>query len=679
MNDKMRQSDVKSVIAVTMGMAVVQIKTGLKNGKDQFRRLKGQKRPRPKRGFGRSRGSEQRPRTNNKITGCFDDSTRESETCTATATTTASPSPLTPSPDPTTVALNTGGDSTTPPLALPEPVTTTSTISTVAEPPKFTIHKRGKTFPLSHKEAQSQTRSTLMAASDSRNFVKIWELELLPDLEKILDDNIKRGYSINVRRGEQAGHRIIEVLASEEVPESVRSLLEQSKDRYLNADGGDMGARTTVRTRVGRVEYLADTNHRNEEEEEVEPTSPRSTQSSENWEPPINTRRYTNPVMGDSVGPPWRDSSATLGPLLQMASKFYRLLNWHTFDDGRGSRCRSCEAPSPPSLDAFHPSLDDSNGQSVSLGRTVAYSGRMHKTTRVSRSLADAFRAAGCHAKEPIRTVTDWVLVETSNAGQPNKVRKTDLPSQERCNSFSREITRTADPRLGGSGISSSNTPQFVYSTGRSSGHSFGQLCETASRHKLPDGTKTRNWCVESALPCQATGEAWGDELGALAWSRGGMGVPGDSGAPVVDQMTNRLLGQIWGRDKYAKTTAAGAPPIAYFTAMSDIFDDVRERMPGAGVPRLPAGDASSSSSTSSSLPLISSPAVPNPLPAVIADRRLTLASIDEDTGEEESQTPQQVPRRSAARMSKRLLGRGNLPGLEPVRRFVLVAHAATF
>ncbi|KAI0838566.1 hypothetical protein F5Y06DRAFT_49370 [Hypoxylon sp. FL0890] len=481
-------------------------------------------------------------------------------------------------------------------------------------------------------------------AEDSNQFVKIWELDLLPKLEEILDGNVNGEYSINVRRGEEAGYRIIEIMTAEGVSEKVQSLLEDSKRESLR---GDLGLRTSMRIRLGSIEFLSDAPSRS------------STKSEEYWYPPINTRRYTNPVMGDSIGPPWPNSSATMGPLLEIAHKFYRILNWHVFDDKDANRY--CEDPNPPALDAFHPSLDDSKGHSISLGKTFAYSGRMYKTSRVSKSIQRAFGVVlGDNAKPAqAETVTDWVLVETATGRQVNKVRHIDMPTSERCDSFSTEITRVSDPKIRSSG----NMPQFVYSTGRSSGHSRGQICEVPGRHTLPNGIKTRNWFIEcSHSP---------DE----DWNRGGMGMPGDSGAPVIDQETHSLLGQIWGRDKYK--TDVQDTPITYFTAMSDIYDDIRERVPNLGSPRLPTNASLAGE--------VSRPRSPVPNPAIIGgdDRRPTLASISEDGGEQPMALPGSLDQRRSvarvtARTSTRLSGYGNFPGLEPARRWTTIIHAAT-
>ncbi|KAI1407992.1 hypothetical protein F5Y13DRAFT_115865 [Hypoxylon sp. FL1857] len=553
-----------------------------------------------------------------------------------------------------TPSLGSGGLRTNSPASL-----VSDNANPQAETPRL-VRKKGKTFPFSRSDLiaqnldgivnnkpvmgvmESKSEEADKSAEDSKQFVKIWELDLLPKIEDVLDSNVKGEYSINVRRGDEAGHRIIEIMTAEEVSEQLQNLLKCSKDEYLK---GDIGQNTSMQFRLGTVEFLAD-----------EVPTRRSTQSEDNWDEPLNTRRYTNPLMGDSVGPNQAEGgSATIGPLLHIAQKFYHILNWHIFDDKGANRLWN--ASKPPALDAYHPSLAEPGEQSFSIGKTAAYSGPMHNTARVSGSIQKARSLAlGKDVKET-KTVTDWVLVETATGHQVNKIRKATATTQSRCNSFSESIISIADPKFGSS--------RLVYSTGRTSGYSFGQMSEVLGESRLWNGTKTRNWSIEST-DAQVPDEAW---------NHGGMGIPGDSGAPVIDKETNCLLGQIWGRNKYK--TNPHDRPLTYFTAMSDIYDDIRERMPELGTPRLPtnmplAADVGRSTSPAPTTPITSD-----------NGRRPTLASISEDVNEQlATQIGNFNQRRSVARTapsaSTRLSGYGNFPGLEPVRRWTTVIHAAT-
>jgi hypothetical protein len=87
-------------------------------------------------------------------------------------------------------------------------------------------------------------------------------------------------------------------------------------------------------------------------------------------------------------------------------------------------------------------------------------------------------------------------------------------------------------------------------------------------------GKATREWFVEEPYNCE-------DEED---WIRGGIGVSGDSGAAVVDSETNCIIGQVWGRNKYW----GPGPRQAFFTPISDVFDDIQEKCGQQDRPQLP-------------------------------------------------------------------------------------------
>ncbi|KAH8673445.1 hypothetical protein BX600DRAFT_455272 [Xylariales sp. PMI_506] len=57
------------------------------------------------------------------------------------------------------------------------------------------------------------------------------------------------------------------------------------------------------------------------------------------------------------------------------------------------------------------------------------------------------------------------------------------------------------------------------------------------------------------------------------------MGIPGDSGAGIIDMGTDRLIGQLWGRNKYKGDPSESR--LTYFTSIVKIFDDIQRRFPG--------------------------------------------------------------------------------------------------
>ncbi|KAK8034308.1 hypothetical protein PG993_009303 [Apiospora rasikravindrae] len=274
-----------------------------------------------------------------------------------------------------------------------------------------------------------------------------------------------------------------------------------------------------------------------------------------------NPHHYEVPVMGDSAGTRSNDGSATLGPLLQIGEKFYRLVNWHMFDDGREGRFRRWNMKSPPDkLDLVHPSPSDlelySRGkQHVEIGNLVAFSGHMYKTHRPA-TLSDAVTNPLARSSQ---VTTDWALFETKGPGLLNRIRHI----------VDGDKSDTAEPPITGT-ASEVEIGDVVCSTGRSSGHSFGTVCKRGLL-KNEDGTFLRNWAISSDF---ALDDSWHD----------GMGIMGDSGAGVVNYLTNELIGQLWGRNHYDDDPKE--PAITYFTTMLDIYNDIQARWPGDHCPR---------------------------------------------------------------------------------------------
>jgi hypothetical protein len=96
------------------------------------------------------------------------------------------------------------------------------------------------------------------------------------------------------------------------------------------------------------------------------------------------------------------------------------------------------------------------------------------------------------------------------------------------------------------------------------------------------EGVKTILWFVSKYPDHPREGTA-------LRWDLHGLGVGGDSGAPVVDWKTNKLIGQVWGQGYEPGSNLR----IAFFTPAMDIFDEVQELYPELGRPELFPNDPS--------------------------------------------------------------------------------------
>ncbi|KAK8030711.1 hypothetical protein PG990_000445 [Apiospora arundinis] len=285
-----------------------------------------------------------------------------------------------------------------------------------------------------YKASNIQGKSNPTSSNEAR-FIDCWENKLLPNIVKILDDNIQGAYSINVRRGLEPDQRVIDLMTQGNCAKKHSEKLEDAKSEHLPEE---FRTKTLFDFRSGKRGYCVD-----DTGSEVSWQSHRSTRSLVG-----NQRRYSIPVMGDSVGTHSTDNTATLGPLLEMGKRLYRLVNWHLFDDDRGGRFHEWDnLEPPPGLEIVHPSPSDlaqySSRNSLTLvGKVVAYSGPMYKTTRVI-----TLEGTANSSTEIGRTTTDWALCETTEKRVPNKVRLVIAGEKSDC--FRPDITQITSAVVG--------------------------------------------------------------------------------------------------------------------------------------------------------------------------------------------------------------------------------------
>ncbi|TPX17852.1 uncharacterized protein E0L32_002953 [Thyridium curvatum] len=287
---------------------------------------------------------------------------------------------------------------------------------------------------------------------------------------------------------------------------------------------------------------------------------------------PRNPFCYISPCMGDSIGAATNGGqdaiACTLGPSLVVGDTKCWLGNFHPFLDVFQNHDDqvNLEHPAPCDrqgcLDSGHDALYLKNND-FGLGSLIATSGVDLKTVRLSHEPY----WAECDKEAPL-VATDWTLF-TSRTRQANMLRRfPDAQQSHQC--LQALVTQTSTVTPGAD----------VISTGRTSGCQRGQVCEVPayiSGDAVGNGTgrATREWYIE---------EPFADDDDGDAWIRGGIGVPGDSGAAVVDAETNALLGHLWGRNKYF----GGGPRHAYFTPINDVLDDIQEKCVQQTRPCLP-------------------------------------------------------------------------------------------
>jgi hypothetical protein len=284
------------------------------------------------------------------------------------------------------------------------------------------------------------------------------------------------------------------------------------------------------------------------------------------WCKPRNTYQYSTLEIGDSIGSFKGVGVSTSGPRILLGNGVHRVNCWHMWEDYYSDP----NIPLDDFPDVHHPSHDDvaeckHPGPSATTpgprgtGKVVLTSGYDRTTTRLSSH--PYFVEQG---KDIWRSVSDWTVSKELDAtDKPNIVRMTGTPHVEEdiC------ITSTSAIRPGSS----------VYSVGRSSGLQIGVVrrMPTAMDGAWNEtGTDTFEWTVEQAL----TNE------GEEAWRRGGLGIPGDSGAPVFEMERNALVGQVWAT---AMEDDSGHR-VAYISGWSDIAAHISEKHPRGLSPKLP-------------------------------------------------------------------------------------------
>jgi len=269
-------------------------------------------------------------------------------------------------------------------------------------------------------------------------------------------------------------------------------------------------------------------------------------------------------MMGDSIGPSIEEGAATLGPCLKFGDQCFWLANLHVFLKQLKSRTTQNLVLHPGRLDerACGHSIAKSH---VKFGTVYASSGEDLTTTRPSsHPFWKRFPETTLH-----EVVTDWVLID--DFGQ------TELADEHNSKKQEPFLNTLRVPGQGPEGYVTITEfgpvlPEAkIHSTGRTSGHQYGQICEIPAYLDADVDRKTtkptREWFVEQ--PSWITDSE-------DSWLEGGIGVPGDSGAPVIDSDDKTLYGQIWGRNKYW----GPGPRVAYFTAMADISEDIQAKCP---------------------------------------------------------------------------------------------------
>ncbi|KAF6827865.1 zinc finger protein 585a [Colletotrichum musicola] len=449
-------------------------------------------------------------------------------------------------------------------------------------------------------------------AKTSAKFNGIWEARALPHLRDVLNNNRVDEYSIAIQFDYKISQRVVEVTSpkNKQLPDSVRPDVKLKIQSMFtkNALLVDVQFIEGVTVRSGKADANSNDDMRDAPgsavrhfpvEESLPECSERPgvmlsgdftegvkrsvntdiNQDEGRWDPAGNPDdRLTaealmeasqHPgalLLGDSIDREDGTGAATLGPAIHFGNEIGWLVSCHVFDDV--DQLGQDHGPQLPECHIVHPgNIDCRNGRMPKrVARLRGYSGRMNQTQRQSRSI-EMF--TDNIVQQDRWVVTDWAVCvpEESEPRLLNRLRYAPKGREFQDCSGLVEGPRKDGPQL-----------LFVRSSGRSSGLRWSVVCETLAVVKHKDQPPTREWYLENNpdLTSMSTDQ----------WNSGGPGMPGDSGALIVDDETREMVGIIWGRTDYGATSQD--PRRAYFTHIYDVFDDIFARYPGiGGYPRL--------------------------------------------------------------------------------------------
>ncbi|KAL0936866.1 zinc finger protein 585a [Colletotrichum truncatum] len=410
-------------------------------------------------------------------------------------------------------------------------------------PRPFTFPKTGMTS--SGRNLQSIQTRLRARKETSTIFNRIWEEKALPRLVNTMDESYGRDYIITVQFDYNHSRRIVEIMTEVKLPDNVGEMIEDEVLPIFREPSNPLSV--GFHFTEGKVERCAETS-----------TDP-EVMKDDGWDFPANTSVHSTLMLGDSVGYNGGDSAATLGPGIMLNDRLGFIVSRHLFDN-----IPDYDAENRPEFHLVHPAeIDCPKGrQSRRIAQLYIHSGQAYKTQQTSRSLA-------WFTDNQILTqaVTDWAVC----------IAAEDTLAMKNCLRYAPKGIEFEDSSDMIPGLSMTK-PQLrlICSTGRSSGLRYGVVCETPAVVKhMSSGQRSREWYVENALGLMSTED----------WNSGGIGLPGDSGAVVVDVEDQRLIGQVWGRNVYSGNP--GVQRITYFTHFMDIFDDISRHPSSLGYPVL--------------------------------------------------------------------------------------------
>ena len=438
---------------------------------------------------------------------------------------------------------------------------------------------------LSHpspKEERPSTRGSAYANAlkDPTSFESLWEQSILPQLDLILPQLVGECYAVNVFRDptcqDNSARQIIIIEARRAPSQAVQDRISQTVFRRLSERD---------RKRVRFVFYRGAT----------ERACGSCGTSEENQDHICQARRpfyLRRPPMGSSIGLAGTEQrTATLGGYILLDGALHMLTVHHLFED-HGDQSIS------KGVDLTQPSLEDLRGLRCEFSRLEQLAQQAGQVSTEDRAIfwdrrnmfrtpdgdeelliGDSFRSSGFGTRissfqssthddtgtrlDPIPIEMDWAVcaVKPSRAGSNVVLNDEDLSIYA-----NEQASTTIRPEWNVCEEICDVTPgQRVHSVGRTSGRQFGRISTCPGSIPIKHQGQwrhTRGWALSS---CHGTHDS--------AWVEGGIGVSGDSGAWVLNEEDNKVCGMVWGRNR----TFGSGPRITYFTAIEEVFEDIKK------------------------------------------------------------------------------------------------------
>ncbi|KAH6628277.1 hypothetical protein F5144DRAFT_492650 [Chaetomium tenue] len=241
------------------------------------------------------------------------------------------------------------------------------------------------------------------------------------------------------------------------------------------------------------------------------------------------------PIVGMSIGPAKGIDAASLGGFVRVGPNLYAMSARHVFEDAMKLGQLRVSHPADPDLQLVVPPVP--TGGQYGIGRVSMCS--------------------------PAGTYRPSLTFQGIPVPEGQKMVEMD------CMEMNRRVAVNNTAMVKG------NTE--VYAMARTSGYSLGYTSDVPGVRRYK-GQERRDWTVRQYSPFKLPkeGQASSPWQTVRQWVTSGIGVPGDSGAWLIQRSDDAVVGLIWGRNH-----DSGNPfervRFAYFTPIVDILADVKQ------------------------------------------------------------------------------------------------------